>query len=164
MRHLTEAGEEKETVLKQLAEYRGRYNLTVMLSQTVNFPGTAQCSDPYLFLGFIPLSFSGEERIQTTQGYEANGHRVTFTQCDSTPSSHIVISKSPKSGTAMCFKARIDIRFAHFSNILEDKMKAVMYFRVFEIAFGGSGTYLSSRCLDDTDGVVALTFGLPLKL
>ena len=100
IRHFRSDGSQTEATMEIITRYRNQYNLTFLLNAefdehefNVADAIYRQTDEPYLTLGFVPLSFGS--RVGTIQGYSVDGSDVEFTNIDANPSNSIKFYLTP---------------------------------------------------------------------
>jgi hypothetical protein len=150
-------GIQYESKIEVLPLYRSQFNVSVFNSKHPDFTYPEGVAIPYLYLGFIPISFGDHHGI--LKGYACNGKNYTFINGDTNPNNFFVIYHSEnieiitfqqtniRDGWKVCSKSVESSRF----------IPNMMMFNSYDIGMGGGGC----RVRNDDESIKGITFGLP---
>jgi len=167
IRHLTVADQQEyETLVTLLTEFQPQYNLSFLLNAHTGFIGIGssyQQYSPYIYLGFMPASYPMNH---TTQGYMANGQRVTYWHCDSNPSNRMIVFANNQGNSwtpgdrTQYFTMNQGI-FVHADPVESGRaMGQDFYYQVYYMGFGGCGASSFSYQTE----AYGIAFGLPFDI
>ena len=159
IRNFRSDGSQQEATVKILSRYESQYNLTFLLNG--DFDNDYNLDEPYLTLGFVPLSFGNKKG--TIQGYTVEGHDIEYTACDTTPDSSISFFQTPKISRDGCCQSNVKSAWYDYGVPVKPghELPAEYSYKYF-VRMGGCGAFLAYE--DPSKVVIGAALGLKFKL
>ena len=158
IRHFRSDGSQLEATVKMLSRYENQYNLTFLLNS--DFNKASNFDEPYLTLGFVPLSFGN--RKDTKQGYQVEGHDIEYTNNDGNERSSISFFQTPLISKSCCSNNVKSAWYDYAVPVEQGHELPVEYSFKFSVRFGGWGAAWSYD--DPSTGVIGAALGLKYTL
>jgi hypothetical protein len=163
LRHKEVSGTQKETRVEQLTQYEDQSALGFFFNSA---PGYAQPRSgtlfSYIYIGFLPISISGNHQVNKIQGYKAGGIEFTFTNCDGNPNSYIALYFNVNDHSKLVSGGDNSFSNGWLTSAVKlapsDYMPDRFYFAN-EMHMGGCGTLSTTRNLGGILGSLGLPFG-----
>lgn len=163
LRHKDVSGTQKEVRVEQLTQYEDQSTLGFFFKSTPGYaPPQSASSFSYIYLGFLPISISGNIIVNKVQGYKAGGIEFIFTNCDGNANSYIAFyfnvndhSMLHNGGGGLFSNGWLT---SAVSLAPSDYMPDRFYFAN-EMHMGGCGTLSTTRNLGGILGSLGLPFG-----
>ncbi|KAK3610050.1 hypothetical protein CHS0354_032135 [Potamilus streckersoni] len=156
VRHLQKDGIQKDVEIAPHSAFRYRYPLSFQLSKADGFTIPVNAAlKPYIYLGFLPESYA---RRKSTQGYQAAGEDITFTNCDANPSSYLAFFANPYNRLPnnlykiCCMSTVVDAWIKKATDTPSFRYLPQTYFLEFEMGMGGCGGYVSRESFPMVSG------------
>ncbi|KAL3869533.1 hypothetical protein ACJMK2_042201 [Sinanodonta woodiana] len=158
-------GIQKDVEIAPHSAFKHRYPISFQLSQAVGYsvPFNAAMA-PYIYLGFLPESYT---RSRTTQGYQAAGEDLTFTNCDTNPNSYLAFFVNPSNlppndhYKRCCMSHVVDAWIKKATDTVSSRLLPEKYMYYFEMHMGGCGGYVSTDSFPTVSGAaVGFRFGI----
>lgn len=149
-------GIQKDVEIAPHSAFKHRYPISFQISQAVGFSVPLNAAmKPYIYLGFLPESYA---RSRTTQGYQAAGEDLTFTNCDANPNSYLAFFANPSNLPAndyykrCCMSHVVDAWIKKATNTPSSRLLPEKYMYYFEMHMGGCGGYVSTDSFPTVSG------------
>ena len=163
LRHKEVSGTQKEARVEQLTQYEDQSALGFFFNST---PGYAQPLSgtlfSYIYIGFLPISISGNHQVNKIQGYKAGGIEFTFINCDGNPNSYIALYFNVNNHSKLVSGGDNSFSNGWLTSAVmlapSDYMPDRFYFAN-EMHMGGCGAISTTRNLGGILGSLGLPFG-----